>query len=118
MGCNAIGEEPRVSLRKLDISACQNALTAATGTANLFIYLQRSYLARHLLDKYSTTSGDQQAKQRIHLASIAGQKKNHEYRKYRLRDEVVRLWLYETSDGGRGRAAITFVPPPLSSSYC
>ena len=48
----------------------------------------------------------------IHLANITSQRKNHEYRKYRLRDEVVRLWLYETSDGGQGRAAITFVPPP------
>lgn len=47
----------------------------------------------------------------IHLANIANRKKNHEYRKYRLRDEVVRLWLYETSEGGQGRASITFVPP-------
>jgi hypothetical protein len=47
----------------------------------------------------------------IHLANIANQKKNHEYRTYRLRDEVVRLWLYETSEGGQGRASITFVPP-------
>ncbi|KAK4161329.1 hypothetical protein QBC43DRAFT_291986 [Cladorrhinum sp. PSN259] len=45
----------------------------------------------------------------IHLANIASQQKNHEYRKYRLRDEVVRLWLYETKEGGNGRAAITHI---------
>ncbi|KAK0718711.1 hypothetical protein B0T21DRAFT_351517 [Apiosordaria backusii] len=45
----------------------------------------------------------------IHLANIVSQKKNHEYRKYRLRDEVVRLWLYETKEGGDGRASITHI---------
>lgn len=45
----------------------------------------------------------------IHLANIVSQEKNHEYRKYRLRDEVVRLWLYETSEGGQGRASITHI---------
>jgi hypothetical protein len=43
-----------------------------------------------------------------HLANIASQKKNHEYRKYRLRDGVERLWLYETANGN-GRSAITSV---------
>jgi hypothetical protein len=43
-----------------------------------------------------------------HLANIATQKKNHEYRKYRLRDGVERLWFYETADG-QGRSAITYV---------
>ena len=43
-----------------------------------------------------------------HLANIAAQQKNHEYRKYRLRDGVERLWLYETSGEG-GRSAITSV---------
>ncbi|KAK4139815.1 uncharacterized protein C8A04DRAFT_15536, partial [Dichotomopilus funicola] len=42
-----------------------------------------------------------------HLTNIARQKKNHEYRKYRLRDGVERLWLYETG-GGNGRSAITY----------
>ena len=42
-----------------------------------------------------------------HLANIARRQKNHEYRKYRLRDGISRLWLYETSEGGQGRSAIT-----------
>lgn len=45
----------------------------------------------------------------IHLANIVSREKNHEYRKYRLSDEVVRLWLYETKEGGQGRAAITHI---------
>jgi hypothetical protein len=44
----------------------------------------------------------------VHLANIASQQKNHEYRKYRLRDGVTRLWFYETGDDG-GRSAITYV---------
>ncbi|KAL8387323.1 hypothetical protein RB595_009989 [Gaeumannomyces hyphopodioides] len=45
-----------------------------------------------------------------HLANIASQTKNHEYRKYRLADGVQRLWLYETrGPGGKGRAAITHI---------
>ena len=28
---------------------------------------------------------------------IAERKKNHEYRKYKLKETVVRLWLYETA---------------------
>ncbi|KAI0403974.1 hypothetical protein F4802DRAFT_598591 [Xylaria palmicola] len=44
----------------------------------------------------------------VHLANIISQKKNHEYRKYRLRDGVERLWLYETADGG-GKSSITHV---------
>lgn len=43
----------------------------------------------------------------LHLGNIVSGAKNHEYRKYRLRDGVVRLWLYETRDGGEGRASIT-----------
>ncbi|KAI1125073.1 hypothetical protein F5Y10DRAFT_268511 [Nemania abortiva] len=43
-----------------------------------------------------------------HLASIVSKEKNHEYRKYRLRDGVERLWLYETADGG-GTASITHI---------
>lgn len=46
----------------------------------------------------------------IHLANIVSRQKNHEYRNYRLRDGVTRLWLYETGDNGRGRAAITYAP--------
>lgn len=46
----------------------------------------------------------------VHLANIASQQKNHEYRKYCLRDGVTRLWFYETSEGGHGRSAITHVP--------
>ncbi|KAM7212501.1 hypothetical protein V8F06_012123 [Rhypophila decipiens] len=45
----------------------------------------------------------------IHLANIVSQKKNHEYRKYRLHDKVVRLWLYETKEGGKGRVSITHI---------
>ncbi|KAJ5727935.1 hypothetical protein N7493_005755 [Penicillium malachiteum] len=45
----------------------------------------------------------------IHMANIASRQKNHEYRKYRLRDGVTRLWFYETGDGGKGRASITHV---------
>ncbi len=45
----------------------------------------------------------------IHLGNIVSRQKNHEYRKYRLRDGVARLWLYETGEGGAGRAAITYV---------
>ena len=41
-----------------------------------------------------------------HPADIAAQQKNHEYRKYRLRDGVERLWGYETGEGS-GRSAIT-----------
>ncbi|KAM0284331.1 hypothetical protein ACHAO9_009256 [Fusarium lateritium] len=44
----------------------------------------------------------------VHLANIVSQQKNHEYRKYRLRDGVTRLWLYETSAGG-GRSSITHI---------
>ena len=55
-----------------------------------------------------------------HLNNIARQKKNHEYRKYRLRDGVERLWFYETGDNN-GRSAITYVsfcsPFPLCSSH-
>ncbi|KAH9856726.1 hypothetical protein C2E23DRAFT_453402 [Lenzites betulinus] len=36
---------------------------------------------------------------------ISQQKKNHEYRKYKLKDSVVRLWLYETAP----TSAITYV---------
>ncbi|KAF5710898.1 hypothetical protein FMUND_9249 [Fusarium mundagurra] len=43
-----------------------------------------------------------------HLANIASQEKNHEYRKYRLKDGVSRLWLYETAGGG-GRSSITHI---------
>ncbi|KAI9150399.1 hypothetical protein HJFPF1_10165 [Paramyrothecium foliicola] len=46
--------------------------------------------------------------QPVHLANIVSGQKNHEYRKYRLRDGVVRLWLYETSSKG-GHAAITHI---------
>lgn len=42
----------------------------------------------------------------VHLANIVSRQKNHEYRKYRLRDGVTRLWLYETGDDG-GRRAIS-----------
>ncbi|KAK2471495.1 hypothetical protein H9L39_17726 [Fusarium oxysporum f. sp. albedinis] len=44
----------------------------------------------------------------VHLANIVSRQENHEYRKYRLRDGVTRLWLYETSDGG-GRSSITHI---------
>jgi hypothetical protein len=43
-----------------------------------------------------------------HLANIISREKNHEYRKYRLKDGVSRLWLYETGSGG-GRSSITYV---------
>jgi len=42
-----------------------------------------------------------------HLANIATQVKNHEYRKYRLRDDVIRLWLYGTTTGRLGSSSIT-----------
>lgn len=45
----------------------------------------------------------------VHLANIASQAKNHEYRKYRLHDDVTRLWFYETRGDGDGRASITYV---------
>ncbi|KAM4060757.1 hypothetical protein HRG_001707 [Hirsutella rhossiliensis] len=45
----------------------------------------------------------------VHLANVVSREKNHEYRKYRLRDGVTRLWLYETGDGGKGRASITHI---------
>lgn len=45
----------------------------------------------------------------VHLANIVSRQKNHEYRKYRLGDDVTRLWLYETSEGGTGRSSITYV---------
>ncbi|KAL2021441.1 hypothetical protein VTK56DRAFT_7194 [Thermocarpiscus australiensis] len=45
----------------------------------------------------------------VHLANIASRQKNHEYRKYRLRDGVMRLWFYETREGGQGRSAITHI---------
>ncbi|KAH7140244.1 hypothetical protein B0J13DRAFT_504335 [Dactylonectria estremocensis] len=47
----------------------------------------------------------------IHLANIASQRKNHEYRNYRLRDGVERLWFYETkgTKQDKGRAAITHI---------
>ncbi|KAJ5291707.1 hypothetical protein N7478_000958 [Penicillium angulare] len=44
-----------------------------------------------------------------HLENIANRKKNHEYRKYRLRDGVTRIWFYETREGGAGRSAITHI---------
>lgn len=40
------------------------------------------------------------------LADIVNRQKNHEYRKYRLRDGVTRLWLYETGQK-RGSSSIT-----------
>lgn len=45
----------------------------------------------------------------VHLADIVAQRKNYEYRNYRLRDGVERLWLYETggSQKTKGCAAIT-----------
>ena len=46
----------------------------------------------------------------VHLANIVAMEKSHEFRNYRLKDGVERLWLYETAgDGkdGRGRSAIT-----------
>ncbi|KAJ5980601.1 hypothetical protein N7481_007899 [Penicillium waksmanii] len=52
----------------------------------------------------------------VHLGNIISQQKNHEYRKYRLRDGVRRLWFYETSDGGQGQASITHIAviPPTT----
>ncbi|KAI1434901.1 hypothetical protein GGR50DRAFT_362219 [Xylaria sp. CBS 124048] len=44
----------------------------------------------------------------IHLGNIASRCKNHEYRKYRLRDGVKRLWFYETGADG-GRSSITHI---------
>ncbi|KAI1403216.1 hypothetical protein F4819DRAFT_236711 [Hypoxylon fuscum] len=44
----------------------------------------------------------------VHLANIVSRQKNHEYRKYRLRDGVERLWLYETAEGG-GKTSITHI---------
>ncbi|KAH7313813.1 hypothetical protein B0I35DRAFT_410757 [Stachybotrys elegans] len=49
--------------------------------------------------------------QPVHLNNIVTKHKNHEYRKYRLRDGIERLWLYETR-GTRespGSAAITHI---------
>nr|RBQ89723.1 hypothetical protein FVER53263_20256 [Fusarium verticillioides] len=43
-----------------------------------------------------------------HLANIISREKNHEYRKYCLKDGVSRLWLYETGSGG-GRSSITHI---------
>jgi hypothetical protein len=51
-----------------------------------------------------------------HLANIARQEKNHEYRKYRLKDGVSRLWLYETASGG-GRSSITYVIPFRANKF-
>ncbi|KAH6641173.1 hypothetical protein F5144DRAFT_124634 [Chaetomium tenue] len=52
-----------------------------------------------------------------HLANIARQKKNHEYRNYRLGNGVERLWFYETrGSDNNGRAAITHIaviPPDV-----
>ncbi|KAF0645851.1 hypothetical protein FPSE5266_03811 [Fusarium pseudograminearum] len=48
-----------------------------------------------------------------HLANIISREKNHEYRKYRLKDGVSRLWLYETGiDGGSSSIThIAIIPP-------
>lgn len=45
----------------------------------------------------------------VHLDHIISRRKNHEYRTYRLRDGVERLWLYETRGDGekKGSTAIT-----------
>ncbi|CZR44156.1 uncharacterized protein FPRO_13937 [Fusarium proliferatum ET1] len=43
-----------------------------------------------------------------HLANIISREKNHEYRNYRLKDGVLRLWLYETGSGG-GRSSSTHI---------
>lgn len=43
----------------------------------------------------------------VHLNNIVSRQKNHEYRKYRLRDEVTRLWLYESGGRGEGSSSIT-----------
>ncbi|KAF5022709.1 hypothetical protein F66182_5257 [Fusarium sp. NRRL 66182] len=50
-----------------------------------------------------------------HLANIISREKNHEYRKYRLKDGVLRLWLYETGSGG-GCSSITHIAtiPPTT----
>ena len=42
---------------------------------------------------------------------IAARKKNHEYRSYKVRETVQRIWLYTTGATG----AITCVPFPFSS---
>ncbi|KAL3964020.1 hypothetical protein ACCO45_001024 [Purpureocillium lilacinum] len=50
--------------------------------------------------------------QPAHLNNILTRQKNHEYRKYRLRDGVERLWLYETrgtTQESEGAAAITHI---------
>ncbi|KAL7931292.1 hypothetical protein V8C35DRAFT_329606 [Trichoderma chlorosporum] len=49
--------------------------------------------------------------QPVHLNNILTRHKNHEYRKYRLRDGVERLWLYETQGTreDKGRSAITHI---------
>jgi len=57
----------------------------------------------------------------IHLANIASRQKNHEYREFRLRDGVERLWFYETPGPGgdsdsEAREAITHIatiPPKV-----
>ncbi|QPC76790.1 hypothetical protein HYE68_007542 [Fusarium pseudograminearum] len=48
-----------------------------------------------------------------HLTNIISREKNHEYRKYRLKDGVSRLWLYETgTDGGSSSIThIAIIPP-------
>ncbi|PWI74197.1 PUA-like domain protein [Purpureocillium lilacinum] len=50
--------------------------------------------------------------QPAHLNNILTRQKNHDYRKYRLRDGVERLWLYETrgtTQESEGAAAITHI---------
>ncbi|CEJ82424.1 hypothetical protein VHEMI02488 [[Torrubiella] hemipterigena] len=55
--------------------------------------------------------------QPVHLQNIVTRKKNHEYRTYRLKDGVERLWLYETRGTRRdpGHAAITHIATILST---
>ncbi|KAG7405047.1 hypothetical protein Forpe1208_v014783 [Fusarium oxysporum f. sp. rapae] len=43
-----------------------------------------------------------------HLANIISREKNPECRKYRLKDGVSRLWIYETGSGG-GHSSITHI---------
>ncbi|GAM91558.1 hypothetical protein ANO11243_096100 [Dothideomycetidae sp. 11243] len=42
---------------------------------------------------------------------IVSGEKNHEYRKYKLRDSVVRLWLYETAPSSRIRYVVKTTTP-------
>ncbi|KAJ5633962.1 hypothetical protein N7528_001804 [Penicillium herquei] len=107
---------PKASLTQTTLKDSFTRSSALTTSNNANRVTKKQSPAKSKPKKKSSSSTSENEKtdvlmaiKPIHMANIASRQKNHEYRKYRLRDGVTRLWFYETGDGGKGRASITHV---------